>query len=100
MQKTDLSQVSQVDPAVDLPDEGYQPRNKDDEYNYRLCKATNELNHIYLPSTNCPSDEPEKYRDAPISLQLVARRCEDEKLIQALESIKGKVQLPLVDFTK
>jgi len=41
------------------------------------------------------SDEPEKYRDAPISLQLVGRRYEDEKVIQALELIKKYVELPL-----
>jgi Asp-tRNA(Asn)/Glu-tRNA(Gln) amidotransferase A subunit family amidase len=36
-------------------------------------------------------DEPETYRDAPISLQLVGQRYEDEKLIQALEFIQQHV---------
>jgi amidase len=40
-------------------------------------------------------DEPEKYRDAPISLQLVGRRYDDEKIIQALEFIQKNVKLPL-----
>ncbi len=30
-------------------------------------------------------DSPETYVDAPISLQLVGRRYDDEKLVQALE---------------
>lgn len=35
--------------------------------------------------TNGLTDDPERYADAPISLQLVGRRYEDEKLIEALE---------------
>jgi amidase len=40
------------------------------------------------------SDDPEKYRDAPVSLQLVGRRYDDEKVIQALEFLQRYVQLP------
>jgi amidase len=40
--------------------------------------------------------KPEKYRDAPVSLQLVGRRYEDEKLLEALEFIKDKTGLPFV----
>jgi hypothetical protein len=32
------AQVTQVDPAIDEKEEGYQPRNENDAYNYRLCK--------------------------------------------------------------
>lgn len=45
----------------------------------------------------CVVDEPSKYIDAPISLQLVGRRYEEEKLIEALEVITEVASLP---FTK
>jgi amidase len=41
------------------------------------------------------TDEPEKYKDAPISLQLVGRRYDDEKIIQILELIQKNVKFPL-----
>lgn len=41
------------------------------------------------------SDEPEKYKDAPISLQLVGRRYEDEKLIEALGMILDASKTPM-----
>ncbi|KAF2089205.1 putative glutamyl-tRNA amidotransferase subunit A [Saccharata proteae CBS 121410] len=69
--------VTQVDPAVDKKNETYEPRNADDEFNHKLY-------------------EPETYRDAPVSLQLVGRRYDDEKVIQALEFITGKTDLPFV----
>ena len=37
------------------------------------------------------TNKAELYRDAPVSLQLVGRRYEDEKLIQALEFILDRV---------
>lgn len=37
------------------------------------------------------TDDPELYRDAPVSLQLIGRRYEDEKLIQVLEFILDRV---------
>jgi len=39
-------------------------------------------------------DKPETYVDAPISLQLVGRRYEDEKLIEALEMMSEVAGLP------
>lgn len=45
----------------------------------------------------CVLDEPSKYVDAPVSLQLVGRRYEEESLIQALEVITQVAALP---FTK
>lgn len=40
------------------------------------------------------ADDPEAYVDAPISLQLVGRRFEDEKVIQALEMMMEAADLP------
>ena len=55
--------VTKVDTAVDSVDEAYKPMNEKDEYNYQLWQSG-----------------PEKYQGAPVSLQLVGRRYEDEKV--------------------
>ncbi|EMC94858.1 hypothetical protein BAUCODRAFT_74044 [Baudoinia panamericana UAMH 10762] len=60
----------------DKVEEGYKPRNEEDGYNYELYK-------------------PETYVDAPISLQLVGRRYEDEKVVEALRMISEIAGLPL-----
>ncbi|TKA82982.1 hypothetical protein B0A55_01536 [Friedmanniomyces simplex] len=62
----------------DMAEEGYTPRNEQDKYNYELYK-------------------PETYVDAPISLQLVGRRFEDEKLIEALEMMTEVAGMPFND---
>ncbi|KAL8841132.1 MAG: hypothetical protein Q9176_003473 [Flavoplaca citrina] len=72
--------VSKVDPEVDKVEEGYEPMNEKDAFNYRLY-------------------EPEVYRDAPVSLQLIGRRYEDEKVIDALDYIKAQIGLPFTTFT-
>ena len=72
--------VSKVDPGLDRVEEGYEPMNDRDRENYELCeflwgnegeKATDDGGFV---------DEPEKYAGAPVSLQLVGRRYEDEKV--------------------
>jgi amidase len=67
----------------DVKEEGYEPRNEDDKYNHELCECANQ-----------GVDEPSRYTDAPISLQLVGRRYEEEKLIEALELITEVASLP------
>ncbi|KGQ01950.1 hypothetical protein PAAG_11341 [Paracoccidioides lutzii Pb01] len=62
--------VTTVDPAADLRDENYQPRNEKDLYNHDLYTG------------------PERYERAPVSLQLVGRRFCDEKVIAGLEAIE------------
>ncbi|KAK5756664.1 hypothetical protein LTS12_013254 [Elasticomyces elasticus] len=59
----------------DKAEEGYKPRNEQDRYNHELYK-------------------PETYVDAPISLQLVGRRYEEERLIEALEMMSEIVGMP------
>ncbi|KAL2358758.1 hypothetical protein BJ546DRAFT_1073963 [Cryomyces antarcticus] len=44
------------------------------------------------------ADEPEEYTDAPVSLQLVGRRYEEKKIMEALELIKERTGLPLAKF--
>ncbi|KAL8995184.1 MAG: hypothetical protein Q9169_005043 [Polycauliona sp. 2 TL-2023] len=72
--------VSKVDPDIDRVEEGYEPMNEKDAFNYGLY-------------------EPERYRDAPVSLQLIGRRYEDEKVIEAFEYIKAQIGLPFVTYT-
>ncbi|KZF26180.1 amidase [Xylona heveae TC161] len=67
--------VTKVKPDVDVTETDYKPLNDQDEYNYKLY-------------------EPELYRDAPVALQLVARRYEDEKVLKALELIQKATGAP------
>ncbi|KAI4160407.1 MAG: hypothetical protein LQ342_005731 [Letrouitia transgressa] len=53
--------VSRVNPEIDEIDKGYKPKNEKDDFNYKLY-------------------EPKKFEGAPISLQLIGRRYEDEKI--------------------
>lgn len=73
--------VTKVDPTMDVVDQDYKPMNEKDEYNHHLWKSG-----------------PEKYKGAPVSLQLVGRRYEDEKVIEATEFIKENIGLPFTDF--
>ncbi|KAF2102446.1 putative glutamyl-tRNA amidotransferase subunit A [Rhizodiscina lignyota] len=68
--------VTSVDPAVDVKESDYVPRNEKDKYNYDLY-------------------EPELYRDAPICLQLSGCRYEDEKVVQIAEFMQQQFDLPL-----
>lgn len=45
------------------------------------------------------TDNPETYVDAPISLQLVGRRYEDEKVLEACEMIMQAAKLPMSNET-
>lgn len=67
-----------VDPAIDVWDEKYVAMNEQDQYNHDLYR------------------DPEKYRGAPVSLQLVGRRYEDEKVIKVLEYIQRSDSTTLV----
>jgi amidase len=60
----------------------YIPSNPKDEYNWQLWEEYGA----------------EGYRDAPLSLQLVSRRYEDERVLRALEVIKEETDLPFVSY--
>lgn len=74
--------VDKVNTAKDDVKEVYEPRNEKDKFNWDLWEKFGA----------------EGYKDAPISLQLVGRRYEDEKVIQALEIIKEEAGLPFVEY--
>lgn len=79
-------QVSKVDPVLDKADTSYTPRNEKDVYNHSLCMS---LQYTCLTRMvlTC-ADTPEKYADAPVSLQLVVRRYEEEKLLAITEFLQ------------
>jgi len=58
-----------VDQKLDVKDTSYVPKNDQDRFNYELY-------------------EPEKYIDAPVGLQIVTRRFEDEKCMKILEAVE------------
>ncbi|KAF2264335.1 amidase [Lojkania enalia] len=71
--------ITKVDPEVDVAEKNYKPRNEKDRYNYEFY-------------------EPEKFANAPVSLQLVGRRYDDEKLIEVMEYIQKSIGLPFTNF--
>ncbi|KAJ6156723.1 hypothetical protein N7497_005608 [Penicillium chrysogenum] len=70
--------VTKVDPERDAKDTTYTPKNEFDSWAYE-------------------NYDPVKQKDAPVSLQLVAKRLEEEKLLQAFREIQEKIGLPFVD---
>lgn len=68
--------VTHVDPLLDKKQEGYVPMNEKDKFNHELY------------------DDPEVYRGLPVGLQLVGRRYEDEKVVEALVLMREKVGIP------
>lgn len=61
--------VTTVDVEHDVKDAGYMPKNEKDKFNWDLYK-------------------PEVYVDAPVGLQVVTRRFEDEKCMAVLKEIE------------
>ncbi|KAK8061231.1 hypothetical protein PG997_015452 [Apiospora hydei] len=61
--------VTKVDPALDVKDLSYVPKNSQDKFVYDMYS-------------------PERFRNAPVSLQVVGRRQEDEKVLAALVEIE------------
>jgi len=68
--------VTKMNVEEDVQEIDYSPMNEDDKYYYDLYA------------------KPERFRDAPVSLQLVGRNFEDEKVIEAFEFITEQISLP------
>jgi Asp-tRNA(Asn)/Glu-tRNA(Gln) amidotransferase A subunit family amidase len=82
--------VTQVKPDVDVVEADYMPRNDQDEFNYKLCMCLRILVFHFHPLTGSELDDPEVHRDAPISLQLIGRPYEDEKVFPYLVTTSRK----------
>ncbi len=61
--------VTTVDPRKDVKDATYEPRNDKDQFIYDMY-------------------DPEVFTDAPVGLQLIGRRLQEEKVLAALEEIE------------
>ena len=70
--------VTRVDPEEDVKETEYTPRNNMDKWYHDNYDAQQQVN-------------------APVGLQLVAKKLEDEKLVEALKFIKARIGLPFVD---
>lgn len=62
--------VTAVDQELDVPEKDYTPLNEQDRFFYELYS-------------------PEKYVDAPVNLQVVGRRFNDEVVLQAMKIIEN-----------
>ncbi|KAF4458309.1 general amidase, partial [Fusarium albosuccineum] len=71
--------VTTVDPAKDLKDTEYVPKNEEDKFVYEMYS-------------------PEKYTDAPVSLQVVGRRQHDEQVLAALKEIERAMEFYTFDL--
>lgn len=61
--------VTKVDPAKDIKDASYVPKNEQDKFVYDM----------YSPKT---------FENAPVSLQIIGRRQEDEMVLAALREVE------------
>ncbi|KAJ5569704.1 amidase signature domain-containing protein [Penicillium hispanicum] len=69
--------VTKLSPERDVKDTSYTPQNDDDRWCYEHYDAA-------------------KQAEAPVALQLVAKKLEDEKLVEACKEIKEKIGLPFL----
>ncbi|KAI9650619.1 hypothetical protein NHQ30_000637 [Ciborinia camelliae] len=78
--------VTTVDKNIDLFDHGYIPLNAEDERVWKCCKLNDLLSidqglDIGKKEANGKSDDPEIYDGAHVSVQIVGRRFQEEKVI-------------------
>ena len=90
--------VGKVDQSLDALEPGHEhePLSDLDADNWDLCKLFPTLSlSAFAEFCQHDLDDPELSHNLPISLQLVARRFEDEKLLAILEYISQEIKLPL-----
>lgn len=68
-----------------MPIKDFIPRSKDDVEDQSSCDS---LLCERASRLTCPDNDPEKWWNAPIGLQLTARRLEEEKVVSMLVVIK------------
>lgn len=75
--------VSTANKDIDVIDKGYRPLNENDRKNWEACKSRFEkagclkLRPLTYPASK---DDPDIYDGAPIGVQIVARKHEEEKI--------------------
>lgn len=71
--------MTKIDQEKDVPLQDFKPMSSQDEWNHSMYS-------------------PERFVDAPVSLQLVGRRYDDEKIFEAFEFIRNAIGLPFAAF--
>jgi amidase len=79
------------DPDIDLPVKDFVPRSNIDGPLQEMCKYL--VIHPVLAKADSLDGNPEKWRSAPIGLQLTARKLEDEKVVDMLYRIRDALAL-------
>lgn len=85
-----MDQQLDREPAGDV----YTPLNADDKLVYDNCTSSCSSTRIscdFVLKHACISDTPKLYENAPVSLQLVARRYRDETVVDSLKLIQAIV---------
>lgn len=88
--------VSKVDKEKDVAGSTFRPLTDIDEDHWKLCEKQPIPNP--LRPSNSTLDDSDIFDGLPVSLQLVGRRFEDEKVLAVLEYIKQAAGLPFVKF--
>ena len=78
---TSVIPVTKADKTVDIFDKSYTPLNDIDRMNWEACKhILYEWHSEQLALTRNFADDPEVYDGAPVGVQIVARKHEEEKV--------------------
>jgi len=72
--------VTRADKDVDKFDSSYSPLNDLDAKNWNACKSYLRYQPIYFTKSLVYIDDPEVYDGAPVGLQIVGRKFEEEKI--------------------
>ena len=76
--------VTKADKSIDLFDYDYAPLNEVDRMNWQSCKSISRIpsrsNTGFSLANINRLDDPETYHGAPVGLQIVARKHEEEKV--------------------
>jgi amidase len=80
--------VTVVDPLQDPKPTSFEPMSEDDRRNWEKCEWIYWVSFGYLLTVLiCTADTPDYYKEAPVCLQVMGRRYEEEKVLGLLRTI-------------
>jgi len=86
--------VAKADKNIDLFDDSYEPLNATDKLNWEACRS--HLRSVFTATqVTFNADDPEIYDGAPIGVQLVARKFEEEKIWAIAKIVYASLQKEL-----
>lgn len=85
--------MTTVDKDIDQFDANYEPRNEVDMIAWKSCESNNLLYSTDTDEYFCLSDDPQIYDGAHVSVQVVARRLEEEKVLALTEILASALRL-------